>query len=307
MQTDHLSYASPMHPLWKRAFIRAVENASGRRRLLPIYARWCETVAGKSPRMMGDMLSLIGTRLDIEGDWPPNLAPTEPVVMVANHPFGIADGIALTVLAEALGRPYRILVNKDFLSVPEVRDIVLPIDFDETPEAVETNLATRAEARRLLAQGVTLVIFPAGGVATSERLFGRVEELPWKTFVARLVQASRATVLPVFVEGRNSTLFQMASRVSLTLRLALLVSEFRRSVGARLSVHVGHPVPFAALENPRDRRALTDELYARVHQQHPENRNRPIASLRPRAASERRRFPWDRPSRPVRRRISTVT
>ncbi len=307
MTTDHLSYASRLHPPWKRALIRAVENASGRRRLLPIYTDWRTTVAGKSPRMMSDMLGLIGTRLDIEGHWPPTLTPAEPVVMIANHPFGIADGIALTVLAEALGRPYRILVNKDFLSVPEVRDIVLPIDFDETPEAVETNLRTRAEARRLLAEGVTLVIFPAGGVATSERLFGRVEELPWKTFAARLVQASRATVVPVFVEGRNSTLFQMASQVSLTLRLALLVSEFRRSVDARLAVHVGRPVPFAALESPSDRRALTDELYARVQQQQPGNRDRPIASLRPRAASERRRFPWDRPSRPVRRRIRTVT
>jgi putative hemolysin len=295
MQSEQLSYASESLPPWQRRFVRAVENASGRRRLLPLYERWRLQSAGKSPRMMAEMLELIGTSLDLQGAWPPKLEAGEPLVIVANHPFGIGDGIALTVLAEAIGRPYRILVNRDFLKVPEVRDIVLPIDFAETEEALETNLATRAEARKLLKAGTTLIIFPSGGVATAERPLGIAEELPWKHFTARLVQQARASVLPVYFEGQNSRLFHLASRISLMLRLSLLVSEFRNFVGANVRLHVGEVVRFSALEQSGDRRQLTDELYARVHQLAPGNREKPLAALAPRPAGERVRFPWDPP------------
>jgi putative hemolysin len=300
MPTEQLSYASDSLPLWQRRFIRAVENASGRRRLLPLYERWrCES-AGKSPRMMADMLALIGTSLDLQGAWPPTIGVGDPLVIIANHPFGIGDGIALTVLAEAIGRPYRILVNRDFLKVPEVRDIVLPIDFAETEAALATNLATRAAARRLLQDGTTLIIFPSGGVATAERPFGKAEELPWKHFTARLVQQSRASVLPIYFEGQNSPLFHLVSRVSLMLRLSLLVSEFRKFVGADVHLHVGDVVPFSALEHANDRRKLTDELYARVHQLAPGNRSKPLVALKPRPTAERVRFPWDPPRESMR-------
>ncbi|MDX2154956.1 MAG: lysophospholipid acyltransferase family protein [Hyphomicrobiaceae bacterium] len=290
--SDQLSYASAWMPPWQRGLVRAIENASGRRRLLTIYERWRSEKAGR-PAMMTEMLELIGTDLDIRGTWPVVVGGDEPLVMIANHPFGIGDGIALTVLAEALQRPYRILVNKDFLKVPEVRDIVLPIDFDETDVAVRTNLATRAEARRLLKQGVTIVIFPAGGVATAERLFGPAEELPWKLFTARLVQQAGASVLPVHFEGQNSRLFHVVSRYSLTLRLSLLVAEFRRFVGARVCLTVGDVIRFEELDHRSDRRALTDELHAHVQRLAPGNRDKPLAALRPRPPEARRRFPWD--------------
>ncbi|MGE3914093.1 MAG: hypothetical protein AB7F78_00225, partial [Hyphomicrobiaceae bacterium] len=190
--------------------------------------------------------------------------------------------------------------NRDVLKVPEVGEVVLPVDFSETEEAMRTNLATRAMARRLLKDGVTLVIFPAGGVATSLRPFGPAEELPWKLFTARLVQQAEASVLPVFFEGQNSRLFQLASRVSLPLRLSLLVSEFRRFAGARVRVHVGAVVPFEALEHRGDRRRLTDELYARVHKLAPGNRSKELAELRPSPIVDRPRFPWEpRASQPV--------
>ncbi len=294
MQSDHLSYASDALPLWQSRLIRAIENASGRRRLLPLYERWRSECAGR-PGMMAGMLGLIGTTLDIRGAWPATVARDVPLVMIANHPFGIGDGIALTVLAESLGRPYRILVNQDFLKVPEVHDIVLPVDFAETEAALATNLATRSRARQLLKEGVTIIIFPGGGVATAERWLGLAEELPWKLFTARLIQQTGASVLPVYFEGQNSWLFQLASRYSLMLRVSLLVSEFRRFVGSPVVLHVGNAVPFGDFANRDDRRALTDELYARVQRLAPGNRNRSLGQLHPRPAIGRRRFPWDPP------------
>src|ERR1700719_2637983 len=209
---------------------------------------------------------MIGTRLDINADsdsgadmgtWPVRVPPETPLVIVANHPFGIGDGIALLALAEQLGRPYRILANSDFVKVPEIHHFVLPIDFSGSREAIKTNLESRKLARRLLREGVTIVVFPAGGVATAEHPAGKAEELPWKAFTARLIQQAEAAVLPIYFEGQNSALFHLVSRYSLTMRRALMVSELRNFVGATLRVHVGAVVPFDELAAKTDRGALT--------------------------------------------------
>jgi len=301
MESEILTYASPRDPRWKRWAMHAIEDLSGRRRLLPIYRTWRTEVAGKHPRMMNELLRMIGTSLDINGgvpdaaSWPITVPSDSPLVMVANHPFGIGDGIAILALAEQLGRPYRILINSDFLKVPEIRDLALPIDFSETREAIRTNVESRNAARRMLREGVTIVVFPAGGVATADHLAGKAEELPWKTFTARMIQQAQAAVLPIYFEGQNGPLFHLASRYSLTVRLALMVSELRKFVEATVPVHVGDIVPFSEIKYPNDRQALTLELYARVHQLAPASRHLPLSELQPRPAHLRRRYPWDPP------------
>lgn len=293
-----LTYASPGDPLWKRLAIRAIENLSGRRRLLPLYREWSALAASGHPRVMSELLDRLGTRLDITApEWPPALPEAVPLVMIANHPFGIGDGVAILALAEQLGRPYRVLINSDFLRVPAIRRHALPIDFSGTRKGIETNLKSRNEARQALRDGITLVVFPAGGVATADRMFGKAEELPWKSFTARLVQEAQASVLPVYFEGQNSPLFQIVSRYSLTLRLALLVSEVRRFIGATLKVHAGAPIPFEKLEAQSDRTALTEELYVRVQRLSPGASALTLDELRPTAVERRRRYPWDPPAR----------
>ena len=295
MQSETLTYSSPRDPRWKRWAMRTIEDLSGRRGLLPVYYRWRRDVAGKSPRMMGELLDMVGARIELNAPaWPPTLPANVPLVIVANHPFGIGDGIALLALAEQLGRPYRILINSDFMRVPEIRPHALPIDFSGTPDATETNIRTRREARRLLQDGVTIVVFPGGGVATAEQPFGKAEELPWKSFTARLVQLTQAAVLPVYFEGRNSALFHFVSRYSLSLRLALLVSEFRHCVGASIKTHVGDVVPFAALNARTDRKLLTEELYARVHRLAPGAAGRSPEEPKARPVHLRRKYPWDK-------------
>ncbi|MBU1210599.1 MAG: lysophospholipid acyltransferase family protein [Alphaproteobacteria bacterium] len=290
-----LSYVTPTDPAWKRWLIATIEDISGRRKILPYYQQWRRDFVGKSPSMMRDGLDLIDVNLDIRanGAWPPKLPPGHPLVMIANHPFGIGDGVAALSLAEELGRPYRVLINNDLLRVPEVRPYALPIDFSESREAVEMNLRSRAEARRLLKEGVTIIVFPAGGVATAHNPFGKAEELPWKTFTARLVQLAEASVLPVFFEGQNSVLFHAVSRVSLTLRLSLLVSEFRNMPGSTFNVHVGEVTPFSAIPNRANRMELTRELYLLVRRLDPAAAGKSDEDLEPTPPDKRPAYPWE--------------
>ena len=294
--SDELSYATAKdHPL-KRAFMRAIENLSGRRKLLPLYRRWQRNYVDKSPRMWSDALDLINTKLEVTApdDWR-MITPDVPLVIIANHPFGIADGIAIMAIAEQLGRPYRVLVNSDLTRIPEMAAKALAIDFSATRDAMQVNLKTRAEARRLLKAGTSIIIFPSGGVATAERTFGPAEDLPWKLFAARLIEQTNAQVLPIYFEGQNSALFHFVSRHSLTLRLSLLVCEFRYRIGTSIKAHIGRPVPCAELKRAAGDGALLDELYLLVHRLAPGAADLPREQLQARPADVRRRFPWDGP------------
>ena len=264
MKFKELSYANDDDPLLKRMVIHTVENLSGRNKYVKVYKQWRTEVVGKSDHVFSRMLELIDIDLSIKGNWPPKDLPDTPIVMVANHPYGIADGIAVLALAEQLGRPFKVLINDQLLKVPEMRPYALPISFEETREALAINLATRNEALRLLKEGVTIVIFPAGGVATAPRGFGQAEDLPWKMFPAKLIQAAKASVLPIYFEGQNGWMFQMASRFSLTLRLALLIREFCRLSGETIYSNIGAIVPWDDLAVITDRKAILQYLYDAV-------------------------------------------
>lgn len=272
-----LSYANENDPRLKRWFIRSMEGLAGRDRYARLYDIWRTSIVGTSARVFGDMLDLIDVRLAVRGAWPPVDLPEGPLVIVANHPFGIGDGIAVLALAEQLGRPFRVMIHNDLLKVPEMQPYALPVSFEETKAALALNMATRAEAVRLLKAGTTVVVFPAGGVATAKNVFGRAQDLPWKMFPAKLVQAAGAHVIPVYFEGQNGRLFHLASKVSLTLRLSLLIREFRRLSGSTITARIGATIPWAALA-ASDRKGIMARLHDAVFAMAPARR-----SLRKRA------------------------
>lgn len=259
-----LSYANANHPRLKRWFIRSMEGLSGRDRFVDLYDIWRNRIVPTRDRVFTRMLELVDISVRCRGEWPLAKVPDGPLVMVANHPFGIGDGIAILSLAEQLGRPFRVMIHSDLLKVSEIRDYSLPVDFSETKEALRNNLAVRHEALRLLREGVTIVIFPAGGVATAPKGFGAAEDLPWKLFPAKLVHEARASVLPVHFSGQNGRLFHLVSRFSLTLRTSLLIREFARLSGKSIEMTVGRVLPWGELAEEEGRHALTSRLYREV-------------------------------------------
>jgi len=263
LRFKQLSSANDRDPRLKRWLIRSIEGLSGRDRYVRLYEIWRSDIVPSRERVFGKLLDLIDVDLDIRGNWPAVAPEGRPLVIVANHPFGIGDGIAVLSLAEQLGRPFRVLIHNELLKVPEMADYSLPVAFEETKAAVALNMETRREAVRLLREGVTVVIFPGGGVATAKNGFGRAQDLPWKMFPAKLVKAAGADVLPIYFEGQNGPLFHIASRFSLTLRLSLLIREFRRLSGKTIVAHAGQILPYEKLMR-NDRKDLLAALYGAV-------------------------------------------
>ena len=102
-----LSYANDSQPRLKRWVIRSIEGMAGRDRYAALYGIWRDEIVPSGDRIFGSMLDLIDVRVSHDRAWPPQPAPDAPLVIIANHPFGIGDGIAVLSLAEQIGRPFK--------------------------------------------------------------------------------------------------------------------------------------------------------------------------------------------------------
>lgn len=264
-----ISYASSATTRAGRVLIRSVENLTGRLRLIQM-ARDYEREVAEGRDFWQVMVERYGLSLQLAGGSFDAIPATGPLIVVANHPYGILDGLMLGhILARTRG-DFRILAHRIFRKAEALDRVILPISFDETREAQALNIETRKAALATLAAGGCIGVFPGGTVSTALRPFGRPMDPSWRRFTARLIAKSGAAVVPIWFEGHNSRLFQVASHLHQTLRLALLVNEFKHRVGAPVRVVIGRPLDPAALAaHVGDARAMMDYLRAETYRLSP--------------------------------------
>jgi putative hemolysin len=255
-----ISYASSAASRGGRAMIRVMENATGRIGLIR-KAEGYDAEVRQGRDFWEVMVERYGLELRVTGGSLSNIPAEGPVVMIANHPYGILDGLMMGhILSQARG-DFRILAHRIFRKAEDIERIILPISFDETKEALALNIETRKTALRYLADGGAIGIFPGGTVSTAARPFGRPMDPGWRSFTARMIAKSDATVVPVFFDGHNSRLFQLMSHLHTTLRMGLLIKEFRARVNSPVEVVIGKPIPRAELQPyARDAKAMMDFL-----------------------------------------------
>ncbi len=269
-----ISYASSAQSRPGRAFIRVMENATGRLSLIR-RAMGYETEVAQGRNFWEVMAERYGLTLDVIGGSLENIPSEGPLVVIANHPYGILDGLMMGNILSRRRSEYRILANRVFRKAADLERIILPVSFDETKEAQRENLETRKIALEFLRQGGAMGVFPGGTVSTAPKPFGRPMDPFWRTFTAKMISKSGATVVPVFFEGSNSRLFQIASHLHQTLRMALLIKEFKARVGEPVRVAIGEPLDPARIEAlSRDPRALMDFLRVETYKLSP----RPLGS-----------------------------
>ncbi|MDG1448901.1 MAG: lysophospholipid acyltransferase family protein [Ascidiaceihabitans sp.] len=264
-----ISYAHSVKTRSGRTVVRLLENTTGRLRLIK-RAKGYEDEVALGRDFWQVMVDRYGLSLDIVGGALSNIPSTGPVILIANHPYGILDGLMMGhILSQARG-DFRILANSVFRKAEDLNRIVLPISFDETREGVQTNIATRKTALDYLGQGGAIGVFPGGTVSTAERPFGRPMDPMWRSFTARMIAKSNATVVPIYFDGHTSRLFQMASHLHSTLRLGLLIKEFKKRVDTPVRVVIGEPIERDVLDPiAKDSKQMMDFLRKATYELNP--------------------------------------
>lgn len=252
-----ISYASPDDPAVKSALIRGIERLTGRRRLERLYQG---TRDAPDDAFWSVALDQLEVSLDYDAAQLQTIPSRGPVVFVANHPFGVLDGLAFCHLVSSVRPDFKILINSVLCRDERLDAYFLPVNFQDTDAARATNFRTIKTALRMLASDGAIAMFPAGGIATAPKVVGDARDLEWKPFVAKLVQASEATVVPLYFHGQNSLLFQLVSKVSLTLRLSLIIREVMRKTGETMAVSIGESISYERLSHFDSRDALTAYL-----------------------------------------------
>ncbi len=255
-----ITYATSAQTKGGRAMIRVLENATGRIRMIK-RAKGYEHEVAAGRDFWEVMVERYGLSLDVVAGSLDNIPREGPLVLIANHPYGILDGLIMGYILSAVRGDFRILAHRVFRKAEDLDKVILPISFDETKEAVALNIATRKASLRYLSEGGAIGIFPGGTVSTSIKPFSQAMDPAWRSFTARMIAKSEATVVPIYFMGTNSRLWQLASRIHSTLRMGLLIKEFKRRVDEPVQLAVGEPIERAELEKYKsDPKAMMDFL-----------------------------------------------
>lgn len=244
-----LSYATTFtNPVQQKA-IQAIELATAKMGLLRRIRRFEAMGVPHGQAFWSQVLEVMGIDIETPDEEISLIPSTGPVVVTANHPHGLVDGM---VLAEIIGRvrsDYKILTRSLLTGVVEIDQFMIPVPFAHDPDALTKSVEMRKHAMAHLKQGGLIALFPAGVVASADSWFGPAIERSWSAFTAKLIQHSGATVVPVRFPGQNSRAYQIASLVSQTLRQGFLLYEVKHALDKQQRPHIGQTIPRTDIEN----------------------------------------------------------
>ncbi|WP_299985024.1 lysophospholipid acyltransferase family protein [uncultured Ruegeria sp.] len=239
-----LTYANSFDDVWTSTAIRAIEWFTGKLTILRMVNKFeKQNEHYRGQKFWGGALKTMGINLTTPAEQIARIPKEGPVVVVANHPHGMVDGM---ILAELIGRTrndYRILTRSVLTGLDEAAtSFMIPVPFPHDPEAQSKMLEMRSKTMKHLADGGVVALFPSGVVMSSDDWFGPALEREWNVFTAKMIRRSGAKIVPIFFPGSNSRWYQIANRLSPILRQGLLLHEIVRSCNKPQSPVIGDPI-----------------------------------------------------------------
>ncbi len=197
------------------------------------------------------------------------------LIVIANHAFGVADGVSICSVLSKVRQDYKMVTHKVLRQADAVKDKILPIDFNETKEALFTNISTRKEAENVLHNEGVLVLFPSGRIATKKNLnwHTKADDGEWKQWVSKLILKTKSPVLPIFFDGQNSQWYHIANKLGLTFRYSLCMYELKRKIGDNIHMYIGSLISFDQLEKIGDIKEITRYLRSATYELDPQINN----------------------------------
>lgn len=171
-----------------------------------------------------------------------NIPSSGRVVIIANHPLGALDGLALLKMVGEVRRDVKIVANDILMNFDPIKNLFLPVD----------NLGKSTRKRDIsrivdaLHQDQAIIVFPAGEVSRAG--ITGVKDDKWNSGFIRFARKANAPVLPIFIGGRNSSLFYSVSYINKALSTIMLAHEMFNKRSVTISMKVGEAIPFSQID-----------------------------------------------------------
>lgn len=239
------------------AALRLVEKRLGLNEVNLIQRRISELATEDS--FFSVAVEALGLRFEHAQETVQRIPASGPLVLVANHPHGIADGLILGAILNSRRPDTRIMANSMLQNLQTGKQRMFFVNLlAKTASAKYRNAATILECAKHVERGGAVVVFPGTKVSHYQWSRWGISDSAWASNVGGLIRITKATVIPVFIRGHNSSFFNIAGLVHPTLRTALLPRELLRLRQLRIPIHVriGEPVPFSELSRYTDRQVM---------------------------------------------------
>ncbi len=199
-----------------------------------------------------------------------NNIPSEGrLLIVANHPIGTLDGLALVKLVRSVRPDVRIVANRVLSHMEPLQSIFLPVDVLTDKKGLKDSYQTMLAA---LENEEAIIIFPAGEVS---RITPKgIRDGKWQTGFLKMAKKARCPILPIYIKAKNSALFYSMSTLYKPLGTMLLVKEMFNKKGQEIKFKIGAPIPFAAFENSEESNKQLAQRF-RKHVQNLDKKNKP--------------------------------
>lgn len=224
--------------------------------------KWTHAIPS-GPALFARFLEELGVRWDCPREALARIPRSGPVVVVANHPFGLVEGATLGALLAQVRADVKFLGNSLLAGVPGIEPYLIPVD--PFGNAAAFNWRGMRRSLEWLRQGGLLVTFPSGEVAALKLPTLQIAEPPWNERIARLIRLAAASAVPVFFHGANSPAFHLAGLIDPRLRTALLPQELLNKRGRTIRVAIGGPVTAETLGRFLTDREAVDYLRQRTY------------------------------------------
>jgi putative hemolysin len=220
-----------------------------------LYAHMCESPGLES---IETLFNRLDAAIEVEEGQLENIPKTGPFVVVANHPFGALDGLAM-ILAIAKVRPdFKVMANFLLQNVAPIKDYFIAVNPFETRRETYSNVGGLKAVKQHLENGGALGIFPAGEVSTYQGEMNAIADKKWATSAIKIVRNAGVPVVPVYFDGRNSRLFHLLGMIHPNLRTLALPAEMLRKKGDTIRMKIGKPI------QPKDTEMFTSlDQYSR--------------------------------------------